>query len=172
MDLRRERRKNSHILGVLIIAGSICIALITMLSMSVYIKNSRKTLFDRLDGLDPTAKSAGDIFSLMLGENGEDTISYEIKEEIVFKNSGAQAFIMLKSSEKNRYPIKMTLLVEDESVLKTGYILPGYMIETAKLDKKLKAGEYDAVALIEAFSPEDESVIGQLKQEVRITILE
>ena len=88
-------------------------------------------------------------------------------------NGGSAAEILLKSPARNRYLMQVTIVLEDgESVLKTGYILPGYMIESVKLDEKLKKGSYEATALIDAVSPEDESLIGQLKQPVTITVLE
>ena len=173
MDLRRERKKGSHIMGVLIIAALLCVALMAMLGYSIYIQSRRADIFSNVDGLDEAAEPASGTFSLMLGQNGKESFSYEIKEELIFKNGGSAAEILLKSPARNRYLMQVTIILEDgESVLKTGYILPGYLIESVKLDEKLKKGSYEATALIGAVSPEDESLIGQLKQPVTITVLE
>lgn len=173
MDLRRERKKGSHLMGVLIIAALLCIALIAMLCYSLYVKSLREDIFSGIEGLDEAAYPVSGSLSLMLGQNGEDSFSYEIKEELFFKNGGSAGQILLKSPARNRYLMQVTIVLENgESVLKTGYILPGYMIENVKLDEKLKKGSYAAVALIDAVSPEDESLIGQLKQPVTITVLE
>lgn len=172
MSQRRKRKTESRIFALFIAVSLLCISLIVMTAASFYIKYSREELFSGIEGIDSSAKSAGGFFSPLLGQNPEDTFSYEIKEKIVFDDADSAGEILLKNPDKNRYLMQMTLIVNGKSVLKTGYIPPGNMIETARLERELKKGKYQAVALIEAVSPENGSVVGQLKQPVEVILSE
>lgn len=172
MSHRRKRRKESCVFALFIVASLLCISLIVMTAASFYIKYSRAKLFDGVEGIDASAQPTGGIFSPLLRQNSDDTLSYEIKERIVFEDNDALGELLLKNPYKNRYLMGLTLIVDDEAVLKTGYIPPGSMIEAARLDKKLKKGSYTATALIEAVSYENGAVIGQLEQPVVIIVSE
>lgn len=173
MDLRRERKKGNRVLGVLIITALLCMALIIMLLASLGIRQQREKAFADVDGLEPDAeRSGGEVFSLLLGQNAEDELSYEIKGELLFKTASSEGELLLKNPAKNRYPIRLELLLDKsgERVLKTGLLLPGYILKATPLDEKIENGSYEATAVISAVDPESLESVGSVTQPVKLII--
>lgn len=86
----------------------------------------------------------------------ESTFSFEINSRPIFKNGESEGNIRIANPPYNKYSIKIEIKLDDngKTVFKSGEILPNHYIEYAKLTKRLKAGEYNATATINAYDIE------------------
>lgn len=86
----------------------------------------------------------------------ESTFSFEINSRPIFKNGESEGNIRIANPPYNKYSIKIEIKLDDngKTVFKSGEILPNHYIEYAKLTKRLKAGEYNATATINAYDTE------------------
>ena len=86
----------------------------------------------------------------------ESTFSFEINSRPIFKNGESEGNIRIANPPYNKYLITVEKKLDDNNkiVFKSGEILPNHYIEYAKLNRKLKAGEYNATATINAYDTE------------------
>ena len=86
----------------------------------------------------------------------ESTFSFEINSRPIFKNGESEGNIRMANPPYNKYLITVEIKLDDNNkiVFKSGEILPNHYIEYAKLNRKLKAGEYNATATINAYDTE------------------
>lgn len=86
----------------------------------------------------------------------ESTFSFEINSRPIFKNGESEGNIRIANPPYNKYLITVEIKLDDNNkiVFKSGEILPNHYIEYAKLNRKLKAGEYNATATINAYDTE------------------
>lgn len=83
----------------------------------------------------------------------ESTFSFEINSRPIFKDGKSQGNLRIANPPYNKYAINVEIKLDSngKSVFNSGKINPNNYIEYAKLTKKLKAGEYDATAVINAY---------------------
>lgn len=179
MDLRRERKQINRIIGILIILMFLCVGAIAVLlfsrhaSVKAMINQTAAGDFSSVTDIDSRAvEVTTGLFSKTEKQNSPDQFSYEIKKELVFSASSAEANLLLKNPAQNQYCMALELLLEDsgEVVLHTGNLLPGQMIKKAALDERLSAGNYKAVANICALDAESGVLLGILEQPVTIVV--
>ena len=86
----------------------------------------------------------------------ESTFSFEINSRPIFKDGKSEGNLRIANPPYNKYLIKVEIKLDDKNkkVFESGEILPNHYIEYAKLTKKLKAGEYNATATINAYDIE------------------
>ena len=86
----------------------------------------------------------------------ESTFSFEINSRPIFKDGKSEGNLRIANPPYNKYLIKVEIKLDDNNkkVFESGEILPNHYIEYAKLTKKLKAGEYNATATINAYDTE------------------
>ena len=86
----------------------------------------------------------------------ESTFSFEINSRPIFKDGESEGNIRIANPPYNKYLITVEIKLDDNNkiVFKSGEILPNHYIEYAKLNRKLKAGEYNATATINAYDTE------------------
>ena len=86
----------------------------------------------------------------------ESTFSFEINSRPIFKDGKSEGNLRIANPPYNKYLIKVDIKLDDNNkkVFESGEILPNHYIEYAKLTKKLKAGEYNATATINAYDIE------------------
>ena len=84
----------------------------------------------------------------------ESTFSFEINSRPVFKDGKSEGNLRIANPPYNKYAINVEITLDSsgKSVFKSGNIDPNHYIEYAKLTRKLKAGEYDATAVISAYN--------------------
>lgn len=84
----------------------------------------------------------------------ESTFSFEINSRPIFKDGKSEGNLRIANPPYNKYAINVEITLDSsgKSVFKSGNIDPNHYIEYAKLTKKLKAGEYDATAVISAYN--------------------
>lgn len=83
----------------------------------------------------------------------ESTFSFEINSRPIFKNGRSEGNLRIANPPYNKYGIsvEIKLDLDGKTIFKSGKISPNHYIENAKLSKNLKAGEYDATAIINAY---------------------
>lgn len=86
----------------------------------------------------------------------ESTFSFEINSRPIFKDGKSEGNLRIANPPYNKHLIKVEIKLDDNNkkVFESGEILPNHYIEYAKLTKKLKAGEYNATATINAYDIE------------------
>ena len=86
----------------------------------------------------------------------ESSFSFEINSRPIFKDGSSEGNIRIANPPYNKYAIEVEIKLDSngKSIFKYGQIKPNHYIEYAKLTKKLKAGEYDATAIINAYDIE------------------
>lgn len=86
----------------------------------------------------------------------ESSFSFEINSRPIFKDGSSEGNLRIANPPYNKYSIEVEIKLDSngKTVFKSGEIKPNHYIEYAKLTKKLKAGEYDATATINAYDTE------------------
>ena len=92
----------------------------------------------------------------------ESTFSFEINSRPVFKSGGSEGNLRIANPPYNKYSIEVEIKLDSngKTIFKSGEIPPKHYIEKAKLTKKLKAGEYEATAIINAYNSESREFKG------------
>lgn len=83
----------------------------------------------------------------------ESSFSFEINSRPIFKDGKSKGNLRIANPPYNKYAIEVEIKLDSDNktVFKSGKIEPNHYIEYAKLTKKLKAGEYNATATINAY---------------------
>ena len=94
-----------------------------------------------------------EIKAIMQRKADESTFSFEINSRPIFKDGKSEGNLWIANPPYNKYAINVEIKLDSngKSVFNSGKINPNHYIEYAKLTKKLKAGEYDATAIINAY---------------------
>lgn len=179
MDLRRERKKENHIIGILLIMILLCIGAIAIILVSRYsfittsASVSSTINFGSVDDIDTRAvKAKAGILAKFKKQNEPDQFSYEIKKNLVFSDTNSEAELLLKNPKQNGYLMVLELVLEDsqEVILRTGYLLPGQIIKNVALDEELSSGEYKVVANICAVDAQSYELVGILEQPLTVVV--
>lgn len=83
----------------------------------------------------------------------ESSFSFEINSRPIFKDGKSEGNLRIANPPYNKYSINVEIKLDDsnKTIFNSGKILPNHYIENAKLTKRLKAGEYNATANINAY---------------------
>ena len=97
-----------------------------------------------------------EIKAIMQRKADESTFSFEINSRPIFKDGKSEGNLRIANPPYNKYAIEVYIKLDsnNKSVFYSGKINPNHYIEYAKLTKKLKSGEYDATATINAYDTE------------------
>jgi hypothetical protein len=92
----------------------------------------------------------------------ESSFSFEINSRPIFKDGKSEGNLRIANPPYNKYAIEVEIKLDsnDKTVFKSGQIKPNHYIEYAKLTRNLKAGEYDATAIINAYDSETKEFKG------------
>lgn len=171
MDLRRERKKQNRIIGLLVTVSAVLFAVAAALIILIFSKADIDNDYSEIGGLDSRAEAVSTGLEGVSGvSNANDEFSFEINGEIVFKDCNSKGKILLKNPLKNRYLMRAQILVDDKVFLSTGNIAPGQIIKEAKPDIKLSAGEYKATAMISAIDPNTGKELDTVEQNISVVI--
>lgn len=135
--------------------------LILIIPLSIiFITNSKKYKVNISGGILQEGVIPGyteeQIKEILQRKADESTFSFEINSRPIFKNGESEGNIRIANPPYNKYLITVEIKLDDNNkiVFKSGEILPNHYIEYAKLNRKLKAGEYNATATINAYDTE------------------
>ena len=100
--------------------------------------------------------TAEQIAEIMQRKADESTFSFEVNARPTFKDGKSEGNLRIYNPPYNKYLITVEIKLDDNNkiVFKSGEILPNHYIEYAKLNRKLKAGEHNATATINAYDTE------------------
>ena len=135
---------------------ALCVIVIVSLCV-IFISNKNKSNVNVQGGILKEGIIPGyteeEIKAIMQRKADESTFSFEINSRPIFKDGKSQGNLRIANPPYNKYAINVEIKLDSngKSVFNSGKINPNNYIEYAKLTKKLKAGEYDAPAVINAY---------------------
>lgn len=138
---------------------ALCVIVIVSLCV-IFISNKNKSNVNVQGGILKEGIIPGyteeEIKAIMQRKADESTFSFEINSRPIFKDGKSEGNLRIANPPYNKYLIKVEIKLDDNNkkVFESGEILPNHYIEYAKLTKKLKAGEYNATATINAYDIE------------------
>ena len=135
---------------------ALCVIVIVSLCV-IFISNKNKSNVNVQGGILKEGIIPGyteeEIKAIMQRKADESTFSFEINSRPIFKDGKSEGNLRIANPPYNKYAINVEIKLDSngKSVFNSGKINPNNYIEYAKLTKKLKAGEYDATAVINAY---------------------
>lgn len=137
----------------------IILVIITIIS-AVFLINNNKNKVNVSGGILQEGIIPGyteeQIKEILQRKADESSFSFEINSRPIFKDGKSEGNLRIANPPYNKYLITVEIKLDDNNkiVFKSGEILPNHYIEYAKLNRKLKAGEYNATATINAYDTE------------------
>ena len=134
----------------------ICVVVIILLA-TILVLNKKESNVNVQGGILQEGIIPGyteeEIKAIMQRKADESTFSFEINSRPIFKDGKSEGNLRIANPPYNKYAINVEIKLDSnrKSVFNSGKINPNHYIEYAKLTKKLKAGEYDATAIINAY---------------------
>lgn len=97
---------------------------------------------------------------------------FRINSRPVFMGSDGEGALFIENPKENRYLMQVTIRLKEsgEVIYETKAIRPGEGIGSDRLFKKLKPGEYDALAHITAVDPVSGGIEGSAQAQMKLTI--
>lgn len=138
----------------------IIMLLIVMIPLSIILVVNNKNKVNISGGILQEGVIPGyteeEIKAILQRKADESTFSFEINSRPIFKDGKSEGNLRIANPPYNKHLIKVEIKLDDNNkkVFESGEILPNHYIEYAKLTKKLKAGEYNATATINAYDIE------------------
>lgn len=114
----------------------------------------------------------GEIEEILQRKADESMFSFEINARPFFKDGNSEGNLRIANPPYNNYAIAVEISLDSNNkiVFKSKKLNPNQYIESAKLIKRLKAGEYNATARIKAYSIEDDELIGESSAKIIIGV--
>ena len=137
----------------------IILVIITIIS-AVFLINNNKNKVNVSGGILQEGIIPGyteeQIKEILQRKADESSFSFELNSRPIFKDGKSEGNLRIANPPYNKYLITVEIKLDDNNkiVFKSGEILPNHYIEYAKLNRKLKAGEHNATATINAYDTE------------------
>lgn len=175
-----KKRKNTNKWIVLLII--LLLLLVLLLGAVVfYFVAVQPTMQKKVTGGQREAAALQGSLNIMTEEEIQEALNNTV-EEGMFRISIASniiaiedgmAEIRIENNLQNRYIMQVTLTLDEtgEEIYRTGLIDPGYYIQSAKFDKHLDPGEYEATAVFTALYSDNENIVGTVGANVKIHVL-
>ena len=137
----KEKNRNSNKIKIIVL----CIISISLIG-AIFIFNKNQSNVNVSGGILHEGIIPGyteeQIKEIMQREADESTFSFEINSRPIFKDGKSEGNLRIANPPYSKY---------GKIIFDSGKIEPNHYIEYAKLTKKLKAGEYNATATINAY---------------------
>ena len=140
--------------------------IVIILLSAVFIVNKNKNKPNVIGGILQEGIIPGyteeEIKEILQRKADESSFSFEINSRPIFKDGKSEGNLRIANPPYNKYAIEVEIKLDsnDKTVFKSGQIKPNHYIEYAKLTRNLKAGEYDATAIINAYDSETKEFKG------------
>lgn len=121
-------------------------------------------LWEKHQVKDPFADDINSKIGIMPGMNrdeiqdrlnkvlADDMMNITINPKPVFQNGKSEGLLCIENIKQNHVNYIVTIKLEDGTqIYESGFLRPNHYIESAKLDKNLKKGEYPAIAYFKAY---------------------
>lgn len=138
---------------------ALCVIVIVSLCV-IFISNKNKSNVNVQGGILKEGIIPGyteeEIKAIMQRKADESTFSFELNSRPIFKDGASEGNLRIANPPYNKYSIEVEIKLDSNgnTIFKSGEIAPNHYIEYAKLTKRLKAGEYEATATINAYDSE------------------
>lgn len=148
----KEKNRNSNKIKIILL----CIISISLIG-TIFIFNKNQSNVNVSGGILHEGIIPGyteeQIKEIMQREADESTFSFEINSRPIFKDGKSEGNLRIANPPYSKYAINVDIKLESNGkiIFDSGKIEPNHYIEYAKLTKKLKAGEYNATATINAY---------------------
>jgi len=98
--------------------------------------------------------------------------SFKINAQPTFANGSAKGNLGIENPNYNVYPMTVQIFLDkdNEKVYDSGGLLPNQHIDNAKLLKNLKAGTYQATAVLNAYDPDTKQWQGKAHAQLKIIV--
>ena len=148
-------KKNIYTLKRIIILG-IIIAIASFVIININKKDKANVKGGIISEGIISGYTEDEIKEILQRKADESTFSFEINSRPIFKDGESEGNLRIANPPYNKYSIEVEIRLDynNQLVFESGEIPPYHYIENAKLNKKLKAGQYDATATISAFDSE------------------
>lgn len=160
---------------VLIIGILLLLALTVAICYFIFTKNNEKTelVFEDnattgiMPGIDIDQRRA-ELQQIL----DRSMIAFSINTSPVFLDGTSEGNLLIENPGNNAKLLRIRILIDgtDEEVYSTNFLRPGSYIESAKLDKVLEKGSYEATAYFSAYDEENGEYIGQTGAQIVITV--
>ncbi len=99
-------------------------------------------------------------------------IAFSINSTPVFLDGTSKGNLLIENPGNNAKLLQVSIQINDteEEIYASKYLKPGTYIETAKLEKVLEKGTYDATAYFSAYDEETHEYIGRTGAQISITV--
>ena len=99
-------------------------------------------------------------------------IAFSINTSPVFIDGTSEGNLLIENPGNNAKLLKISIQINDteEEVYTSNFLKPGTYIESAKLDKVLEKGTYDATAYFSAYEEDTGEYIGRTGAQIAITV--
>lgn len=99
-------------------------------------------------------------------------IAFSINTSPVFLDGASEGNLLIENPGNNAKLLRISILMDgtNQEIYSSDYLKPGTYIESARLDKVLKKGTYDATAYFLAYEEETGEYIGQTGAQIAITV--
>lgn len=163
------KNKKTIFTAILAIIG---IIIVTVLVTIMAMKQSRSQVTGVIvnEGVIP-GYTPEQIEEMLQRKADESMFSFEVNSRPFFENGKEEGTLRIYNPPYNMYKfdVEVTLDSSGDTIFKSPILNPNQYIEKAKLLKTLEKGQYDATAIITAYSDEGE-VIGISNAKLIITI--
>ena len=145
---------------------TITLLIVIILLSAVFTVNKNKNKPNVIGGILQEGIIPGyteeEIKEILQRKADESSFSFEINSRPIFKDGKSEGNLRIANPPYNKYAIEVEIKLDsnDKTVFKSGQIKPNHYIEYAKLTRNLKAGEYDATAIINAYDSETKEFKG------------
>lgn len=106
-------------------------------------------------------------------ELDEGMIAFSVNTNPTFENSASEGNLMLENPGNNNKLLTAEVVLNSthETMYTSKALVPGSYIQSAKLDKPLAAGSYDATVYFKAYKIDTQEYIGQTGAQITLTVL-
>ena len=157
----KEKNRNSNKIKIIVL----CIISISLIG-TIFIFNKNQSNVNVSGGILHEGIIPGyteeQIKEILQRKADESSFSFELNSRPIFKDGKSEGNLRIANPPYNKYSIEVEIKLDSngKTIFKSGEIPPKHYIEKAKLTKKLKAGEYEATAIINAYNSESREFKG------------
>jgi len=169
--MSKAKKRTLTITGILLL-----IALTVVICYFIFTKNAAARtdlLYDDnatagiMPGIDIDARRA-ELQNIL----DRSMIAFSINTSPVFLDGTSEGNLLIENPGNNAKLLQISILVDDteEEIYASKFLKPGTYIESAKLDKVLEKGTYNATAYFSAYDEDTGEYIGQTGAQIMITV--
>lgn len=117
-------------------------------------------------------ETAEEIKKRLEKETEDSQVRLKINTNPIFENGNSEGNLLIENYKDNKYYFSVEITIEDsgETIYKSSILKPLQYIDTDKLLKTLKKGEYPCIALFTVYD-ENNNILNRIGAKINISIL-